>query len=599
MKRPLVLLLLALAVLLIAPASFAQQPRFKVLAFYSTSVEPDHVQFAESALKFFASRATRDNFMFDTTTNWENMNDGYLKTYQVVVWLDDSPTNAEQRRAFQRYIENGGAWLGFHVAGYSDKDTNWPWFVDFMGGAVFHINNWPPLPARLVVDDPTHPVAAGIPDAYESPANEWYVWKPSPRLAKEVRVLATLDPSNYPLGLKDVLTSGDLPVVWTNTKYKMIYMNMGHGDKIFTSSTQNKLIENAAIWLGTTSASESYPAASGKEISPRAVVLNPKTNRVYAVNISNGAVIVFDGDGHYTTAVKVGADPEAIAINPVTNRIYVANSGSGNVSVIDGATDKVIATVMVGDFPYVIAANPVTNKVYISKTFSNSMTVINGATNVASSLKAGVQADEIAVNLVTNKLYLISYQSQNLTVVDGVDDSTTTVAAGIHLWGIAVNPATNKIYLTNTGSSNVTVMDGKNNTTTVVDTGDIPCALAVDSSANRIYVVNYATDNVTVIDGANNAVVATVKVGERPEAVAVDSATHRVYVANNHSNTVTVIDGTNNEVAATVKTGGGPYAITVDSATHQAFVTTLAGDHLTVIDGRTLTGTAAAMPTVE
>ena len=93
--------------------------------------------------------------------------------------------------------------------------------------------------------------------------------------------------------------------------------------------------------------------------------------------------------------------------------------------------------------------------------------------------------------------------------------------------------------------------------------------------------------------------VATVKVGERPEAVAVDSATHRVYVANNHSNTVTVIDGTNNEVAATVKTGGGPYAITVDSATHQAFVTTLAGDRLTVIDGRTLTGTAAAMPTVE
>lgn len=599
MKRHLVLVLLVLAVLLIAPASFAKQPRFKVLAFYSTSVEPDHVQFAEGALKFFTACAARDGFTFDATTNWKNMNDGYLNAYQVVVWLDDSPTNAEQRRAFQRYVENGGAWLGFHVAGYNDKDTNWPWFVDFMGGGVFHSNNWPPLPARLVVDDGAHPVAAGIPDAYDSPANEWYVWKPSPRLTKDVRVLATLDPSNYPLGLKDVLTSGDLPVVWTNTKYKMIYMNMGHGDKIFTSCTQNKLIENAITWLGTMSASQSYPAASGKEISPRGVVLNPKTNKLYAVNTSNGSVTVLDGVGHFASAVKVGADPEAIAINPVTNRIYVANSGSGNVSVIDGASDKVIATVMVGDFPYVIAANPATNKVYTSKTFSNTVTVIDGATNVASSLKAGVQADEIAVNLVTNKLYLSSYESQHVTVIDGVDDSTTTLAAGIHLWGIAVNPATNRIYLTNTGSSNVTVIDGKNNTTTVVDTGDIPCALAVDSSASRIYAVNYATNNVTVIDGASNSVIATVKVGARPQAIAIDSVSRRVYVANNHGDTVTVIDGVNNSVIATVKTGSGPYAVAVDSATNRAFVTNLVGDSLTVIDGRTLTGTAAVMPTVE
>ena len=134
-------------------------------------------------------------------------------------------------------MEHGGAWLGFHAAGYNDKDTNWPWFVDFLGGAVFHINSWPPLPARITVDDRSHPIAASLPDAFESPANEWYVWKPSPRLNKDVKVLATFDAANYPLGLKDVLTSGDLPVVWTNTKYKMLYMNMGHGDKIFTSPT--------------------------------------------------------------------------------------------------------------------------------------------------------------------------------------------------------------------------------------------------------------------------------------------------------------------------------------------------------------------------
>lgn len=79
-------------------------------------------------------------------------------------------------------MEMGGAWLGFHAAGYNDKDTNWPWFVDSLGGAVFHINSGPPLPAKLVVDDRAHPVTMNLPVAYVSPVNEWYVWKPSPRL---------------------------------------------------------------------------------------------------------------------------------------------------------------------------------------------------------------------------------------------------------------------------------------------------------------------------------------------------------------------------------------------------------------------------------
>jgi type 1 glutamine amidotransferase len=41
----------------------------------------------------------------------------------------------------------------------------------------------------------------------------------------------------------------DVPVVWTNTNFKMLYMNMGHGDKVFTSPLQNKPFENAILWL--------------------------------------------------------------------------------------------------------------------------------------------------------------------------------------------------------------------------------------------------------------------------------------------------------------------------------------------------------------
>jgi type 1 glutamine amidotransferase len=100
-----------------------------------------------------------------------------------------------------------------------------------------------------------HPIARHIPEHLLSPPNEWYIWKPSPRLNKDVKVLLTLSTSNYPLGLKDVITGGDLPVVWTNTRYRMLYMNMGHGDRIFTSDLQNRLLEDALLWIGTAKSS--------------------------------------------------------------------------------------------------------------------------------------------------------------------------------------------------------------------------------------------------------------------------------------------------------------------------------------------------------
>src|SRR5215469_13804763 len=162
----------------------------------------------------------------------------------------------------------------------------------------------------------------------------------------------------------------------------MVYMNMGHGNRIFTNATQNKLIENATLWLGRKASAGDFPEASGLRVSPHAVEMNSKTNKVYAVNRGAGTVTVIDG--------------ARMAVNPVTNKIYVGNEESGTVSVIDGATDTVTATVKVGDLPYVVIANPFNNKVYVSKTFSNSLTVIDGTTNTITT-KEGIQADAVEV----------------------------------------------------------------------------------------------------------------------------------------------------------------------------------------------------------
>jgi type 1 glutamine amidotransferase len=228
----------------------AQQAPLHVLAFYSTNVERDHVDFASQAVKFFAEAAERDHFQFESTTNWDDLNPQRLKDIQIVVWLNDSAHSETQRAAFKQYMEHGGGWFGFHFAAYNDSGTRWPWFVQFLGGAVFYGNSWPPLPALLDVDDKASPITRHLPARFLSPANEWYSWQPNPRANKDVKVLLTLDPSNFPLGFKDTLTGGDIPVAWTNTKYKMIYMNMGHGDKIFSDTRQNQMFEDALMWLG-------------------------------------------------------------------------------------------------------------------------------------------------------------------------------------------------------------------------------------------------------------------------------------------------------------------------------------------------------------
>ena len=230
------------------PQPVPAQPR--VLLFFSLNVEADHVLFATDALRFFAETGDRHNFRVEGTSNWADLNEENLRQYNLVVWLNGSPPSAQQP-AFERYMENGGAWLGFHVAAYYDRSSHWEWFKQFIGGTAFGVNNWPPLPARLMVDDTASPVTKDIPKSFTAPINEWYSWRPSPRLDKNVHVLLTLDPAQYPLGIKSLITDRDpdVPVVWTNTRYKMLYMNMGHGDKIFTAPTQNKLIENGILWL--------------------------------------------------------------------------------------------------------------------------------------------------------------------------------------------------------------------------------------------------------------------------------------------------------------------------------------------------------------
>ena len=229
-------------------ASYAgQTPRFKALLYYSDDVEEAHRQFTHQAIAFFDKLTVGDGWILEADKTLQGKGD--LSQYDVIIMPDVHPGAPEERALFEHYMEQGGGWLGFHGAGYNDLSTGWEWFREFLGGVRFLCNTWPPQPALLEVERQEHDITRNLPEEFVCPSSEYYQWQPDPRSNPDIEVLVSLSPKNFPMGLKDVVFGGDFPVVWTNTRYRMVYLNMGHGDECFTDATQNLLFINALRWV--------------------------------------------------------------------------------------------------------------------------------------------------------------------------------------------------------------------------------------------------------------------------------------------------------------------------------------------------------------
>lgn len=246
-------------------------PRFRVLAFYTGTRDLAHVSFVNEANRRFPEIAAANHFSYESTSDWSRLNAEVLANYQVVVFLDTRPDDPQQREAFRKYMENGGAWLGFHFAGFaltpSQYPQNWDWYHnDFIGAGSYVSNTWRPVSATLRNEAPSHPVLKGLPATLRSAPSEWYRWDHDLRKNPDIQVLLSIDPSSFPLGTgpkpSEIWHSGDYPVVWTNRRYRMVYMNMGHNDmdyenktnrelsSTFSEAAQNTLITQALLWLG-------------------------------------------------------------------------------------------------------------------------------------------------------------------------------------------------------------------------------------------------------------------------------------------------------------------------------------------------------------
>ena len=254
-------------------SSAAQKPnpKFNVVAFYTAKNDQAHISFVHEANRWFPAMASKYNFHYDSTNNWNNLNAEFLSQYQVVIFLDTRPDSLPQRKAFEKYMKNGGAWMGFHFAGFaltpSAFPQNWDWYHnEFLGSGSYVSNTWRPVSAILRNEDATHPATKDLPSTFKSSPSEWYRWNNDLRKNPDIKILLSVDSASFPLGtgpkLHEIWHEGYYPIVWTNKKYKMIYFNMGHNDIDYENKTnkelsftfnnelQDKLVINSLLWLG-------------------------------------------------------------------------------------------------------------------------------------------------------------------------------------------------------------------------------------------------------------------------------------------------------------------------------------------------------------
>ncbi|QIL40907.1 ThuA domain-containing protein [Pedobacter sp. HDW13] len=251
------------------------KPKFRVIAFYTAKSDLAHISFVHEANKWFPKMANKYHFSYDSTANWDNLNAAFLAKYQVVLFLDTRPEKPEQREAFQKYMEKGGGWMGFHFSAFalakSAFDQNWSWYHNtFLGSGGYGSNTWRPTSAVLHVENRKHPVTKNLPQTFKSQPNEWYRWQNDLRKNPDIQILLAIDSTSFPLGTgpkaHEIWHNGYYPVVWSNKNYKMVYVNMGHNDMdyehkydntskalslTFANDNQNQMILNSLIWLGT------------------------------------------------------------------------------------------------------------------------------------------------------------------------------------------------------------------------------------------------------------------------------------------------------------------------------------------------------------
>lgn len=220
-----------------------------------------HNEGIAGADRFFAEVTSDKGMGLFTTANGAVFNAEQLKRFDVIVFnnMTGDALTLDQEKAFQDWLENGGAWIGLHGSG-DNSHTDWPWYDTNVIGPEFIGHPADPQfqEARLVNLAAKHPIMRGIPSEWMH-TDEWYSFDGTEALAGAVPLLGldedSYSPENLVYGDREDLRMGGgpagHPIAWTRCikDGRAFYSGLGHNHTSYDDPVYHRMLLNALDWV--------------------------------------------------------------------------------------------------------------------------------------------------------------------------------------------------------------------------------------------------------------------------------------------------------------------------------------------------------------
>ncbi len=234
-------------------------PTPSILVFSKTN-EWRHNEGIAGGDHFFVGLARDKGYGIYTTANGSVFNAETLARFEVVIFnnMTGDTLNTDQEKAFQTWLEAGGAWIGLHGAGDSSH-MDWDWYQNELIGPTFISHPMAPQfqDARVVNLAPEHPIMKGVPADFTH-NDEWYTFD-STAQSHGHTPLAGLDettysPRNTVYGVEDLrMGEGAInhPIIWSHCpgKGRAFYSAIGHLETSYKDPNYARILNNAFDWV--------------------------------------------------------------------------------------------------------------------------------------------------------------------------------------------------------------------------------------------------------------------------------------------------------------------------------------------------------------
>lgn len=172
-----------------------------------------------------------------------------LRNYEILFWLSPTGTvfssgganGVVGMAAVQKFMENGGAWVGVHSATDFEKTNQWPWYQDNLAGAWFDHHDDDGTPGSVLWDANAvaadHPAIRGVQSPW-SCSDEWYFMNRDPGKVPGFVILGRLAIDQRPVSWTHELPGGG----------RAFYTSRGHNKTVYAEPGFMNHVHQAILW---------------------------------------------------------------------------------------------------------------------------------------------------------------------------------------------------------------------------------------------------------------------------------------------------------------------------------------------------------------